>query len=864
MNNKLFLFIILFCAIATKMGFAQDMIIYDELKKSEIVFKYSPYEKDNSLPNYFISSMAHSQARMRSYYKYKITSSIHSKITKHKSNNYTINIEIDSLKTVGNFDYKGFNFSRIIIPKTIELSYQLVEINKNDVKSFSYGVEPEIRTHYSIENNYYDSTKQGAFKLQNEKLIYRFGSNQKEEFDSAVALIDSYYNDGQKLEKIKNDLSSLNPDNIDNIKLQNIDLKYITKRFKKINTALYASKLSLDIDDPAGYYGLYNLIESQINILQSRFSKNIQSLDSLFYSKAMEFISDSNFISALTFLNKSLEINPKYTPSLFQIALIDYKNDKFIASKQNLNKILEIITDNAKYNDLANKVYQKMLLEGVKLNNEENYIDGLRVLLEAEKFCDKNSTIVICNPKQNTLIDSAKIGIYNSYLSIAGAAMQRGRLDMTEDYLNIAKQYQQNNESSIKDVEKLNALYTLLVTDYLSQSIELKKNYEYNKSKRKWLYADSLCRALDLKDASTFVAEVDKQLGDANSAQTFATSKSAVTNYKIDIPKDKIVISSPQKSASVNYKDHYDKGDIYYRYRRYPQAYTELKLAKEIREQFDISAVDSLDSYFTKSSKAVILKNLKTANLYVWGKKYKAAEMMLSKAEQQIVSDRLSNDNEIRLAISNLKNELKSQKDSKISKQFENKMLKARQSANLKDFISLEKYCNEAIELSQNNKAIPLDTNYPYNLKKKYASTIAYQKAKSNADAYRNSRQFKEAIEALNIANQLFDNDSLQKYSLHKQSLYSFVNESPSKALIEAAIESSLKQGDVLLALDLWKEAIGYKYLINSTLAARIMSETAKLDKLNKPNINKKELYNQRFGKNPNFSKYRKHYLKEF
>ncbi len=857
--------ILLFILLSNKYAISQDMIIYDETKKSEIVFKYSPYERDASLPNYFISSMAHSQNRMRSYYSYKISAYIHSIITKKNLNNYLVLIEIDSLRKIGNFDYKGFNFSKIIIPKEILFSYSLIEINNNiDIVYNVPLTYPELKKHYTIKKNYFDSTKIGTFKLANEKFIYQFEKQQKQDFDSAILLIDNYYSDGKKLLNIEEDLSKLKPNNIDNIKLQNIDLKYINKRFQKISLPSYSSKLSLNIKDPAGYYSLYNKVDSQINNLQNQFSINIANLDSLFYVKAMKFMADSNVNKAIIYFNNSIEINKSFSPGLYQLALIDYKNKKLISAEQKLNTILEKTTNNQHYNKLANKVYKEMIDKSIALNSQENYIDGLETLQEAKQFCNRNSNIIVCNKKQEQLIDKARYGIYNSYLSIAEAAMQRGRLDMTEDYLNIANKYKNDNLNSIKDTSNLNALYTLLVTNYLSQSIELKNNYEFQKSKRKWMYADSLCRTHKLEDANTFVSEVEKQLGDYKYNQAIITSKNNVPKYEINVLKNKTVTKDPYSKAVYNYKEHYEKAGIYFNYRRYSQAYNELKLANEIKQKFNISTNDSLDSYLRQSSKAMILKNLKKINLYIWGKKFRSAEMMLSKAEQQIIANDLDEDKELTETINGVKAELKKQQESKISKLFENKMLKARQSANLKDFISLENYCNEAITLSENNKEIPLDINYPHNLKRKYSSIIAYQKVKKNAYKFRDLDNYNKAIKAFNNANQLFVKDSLQRFSILKQSLYSFINENPSKGLIEAGITYSLTEKDVFLALDLWKEAIGYKWVINRELAANIMTGIGEIDKQNNPNINKKELYYQRFGKNPNFSKYKKYYLKAF
>lgn len=859
----IFIFIFLQLSMIS-LVYSQNMIVYDEIKSAELVFKFSPYERDNSLPNYFISEMAHAQSRMRSYYNYRISANIHSIITKQKSDNYNIKIDIDSLKTIGNFNFKGFDFSRLVMPQNLRFSYQLIEINSNKTTNYNIDLDIEAKSIYQIEKNYFDSTREGAFKLDNERLTFKFEDNQKINFDSAILLIDRYYSDGEKLLKIKEDLLKLEPENIDKIKLQNIDLKYIIKNFDKIGLANYSSKLSLEIVDPAGYFALYKKLDSQIAILQKQFTQNITNLDSLFYLKGLKFKENKQVDNAKLYFNKSLEEDTNFTPSLYQLALIDFENNDLLKAEYKLNRILEWNSNNVKYNNLANNIYLTMLKKGNNWNQEENYNEALKILTEAQIFCNKNKNIIACDPNQNALIKASKYGMYTSYLSIASAAMQRGRLDMTEDYLNNANLYQKENTEAIPNNSELNALYTLLVTQYLSKSLELKNNYEFQKSKRKWQYADSLCNAHQLIDAKTFVEEVEKQLGNYQYTQALAKSKTSAPKPEIKMEKEKIIIKSPMENASENYNDHYQKGNIYFSYHRYQQAYEELKLAKEIKEQFGINTQDSLESYFIQSAKEVILSNLKTASLYAWGSKYKAAEMMLAKVEEQVAEENLTDDTEIAISIRSLKTDLKKEQDSKISKLFESKMLKARQSADLKDFVSLEKYCNEAIKIGDENINISLNLNYPQNLIKKYSSAIEYQKAINEAIEYRNKGNAKESISKFNIAEILFSSDTLQKYNLNKISLYSFVNENSYLSLYEAAINQSLENNNTNLALDFWKEAIGNKWIINSDLAAKTMVAIAKHDQINNQTIDKKELYNQRFGKNPNFAKYRKYYLKAF
>ncbi len=859
MNIKLGFLFALICCFVSKHIFAQRMIVYDENIKTELQFKFSPYERDNSLPNYFISAMAMAQSRMRSYFKYGIEAEIHSQLIKESASKYLINIDIDSLHKYGNFSFKGFDFSHLLLPYKLQFTYELTEINSNTSTTFHQNIFIDSSSHYCIRKTYIDSSMKGAFKLNNEHLIYRFGEQQKSDFDSAIYFIDKYYSEGKALIDIQKDLSKLDTNNIDKIKLQNIDLKYITKRFKKIEINNYSSKLALNTVDPAQYFTLYGKLHSQITILHNAFNNNINKLDSLFYQKGIILLDDNLIEKAKIYFNKSLGINSNYTPSLYQLALLDYKDSNLVLAANKLNRIIKIDTNNIKYNNLANDIYQSMLKKGNNLNTTENYNEALIILKQAQIFYSKNNSIIEFDNSQTKSLKESKYGMYSSYLSIAGAAIQRGRLDMAEDYINIADEYQKANKDAIINTNDLKAKYTLLTTQYLSKSIELKNNYEFQKSKRYWQYADSLCKAHKLEEAGAFVAETRKQLGDFKSNQTF-------TGVKFSTPKTEtnVCVKSPKENAIASYTEHYENGSIYYIYHRFSQAYHELKIAKELKSEFKINIKDSLESYYKESSKFVILNNLKTANLYAWGSKYRAAYMMLSKAKKQIVEDGLQKDSTIEIAITKLESSLQKQEDNKISKLFEDKMLKARQSIDLKDFISMDKYCMQSIEIANNNNNITLDIEYPKKLIDKYKFAIAYQKEMQKVMEYKEKGNINKALKNLVEANKLYDNKSLQKYNLRKTSLYSFANSNSNIEILETTINTALKNNKSKLALDLWKIAIGYSWQIDSELAAKVMTAIAKEDKNHNPDSNKKELYNQRFGKNSIFNKYRKYYLKAF
>ncbi len=846
--------------------FAQDMTVYDEHKNSELIFKFSPYEHDESLPNYFISQMAHAQSRLRSYYKYGISANIHSLLIKQKPNHYHIIIHIDSIIKTGNFNFRGFNFSRLIFPHKLYFQYQVKELNSGNTYKYKKSIRWKNLSSFIIDTTFTDSTNRGAYTLTDEKWVYTFTKQQKNAFNTALNNIELYYKEGKKLSDIQTKINLLQPNNIDNITLQNIDLKYLIKDYRKLLMPTYATTLSLQLSDPGGYYHQYKTIGRQLALLKTTFDTKRAQLDSLYFTKGIVMLKDSSITKAKEYFNKSLKYNSNYTPSLYSLSRIYYQNRQYGKAEYYLNELLKLDSTTTKYTQFANELYQVLLQKGKALNEVENYNEGLKILLEAKAFCKRNSTVIQCDSNQLSKINQAKHGMYASFLSIAGAALQRGRLDMTEDYLNIADNYQKAHNDAITNSKEVDALYTLLATQYLGLSIEKNKNLEFQLSKRYWQYADSLSKAHKLKDAQSFVQEVKHQLTSTNYQGSIAKQKAVGFQSKVAITpiKTGVCHSTTEQSMKKSYQLHFDQGTIYYTYHRYRKAYPELKLAQEIAQRYSIPQDDSLDSYLAKSAKVIILNNLSKARTYAWGHKYAAAKRMLITALKNIKTDKLSNDSTIQQAIARIKISLQQQQNDALSKEYSKSLLKARQSIDFKDYISTEKYCRQAIKITKEHQYLPLDSIYPMSLLNKYKQAALYQKKLQEASKLITEAKIPEALNLFSDAQKLFYSKKLSHFGLASESLYHFVTSHNSKVMSDEAIKFAIKTNDINTAVDLWKEAIGHHWIIPKNDAVLCMQLLANADKRQYPDADKKKLYNQRFGNNTSFKKYRKYYYKAF
>ncbi len=855
-------------------GNAQDMIVYDEHKILELKFSFQPYESENSLPNYFITNMAEAQSRMRSYYHYKISTKAKLKLIKKPNNNYQLLINVDSLICDGDFFYKGFYFKKLIIPNSIYFSYGIIEANSQSVITKNIPLT-YTQANYILDSTFNDSTAKASFNIVKEKLTFSFSQEQKDSFESALGNINKYYEEGEKLKEINIELNALDINDIDRIMLQNIDIKYIRKKVHKLQMPNFASALSLSETDPAGYYLLYTKITKRTEAIYKLYRNTTSKMDSVYYHSGVQFLADSNELRAVQYFHKSLSVDSNFIPSIYQLALIDFQNNRFLLAEEKLNKLLLLSQNTNHINQLANATYVGMLLRGIEWNNEENYSEGLNILVEAKNFCDNNNAVIICDSKQDSSIKVAQYGMYMSYLSIAGASIQRGRLDMTEDYLNTAYYYQKNNSEAITNTNKVDALYNLLITEYLRLSIESNTAYQNRKANAYWEKADSLSKAHQLDDSKSFVAEVEIKLNKTiTSTPSTNTSNQSMSNFRQanttakpkSTPKPKQIQESkkPNEIALQNYERHIDKGEIYLNYRRYHLAYPEFSAAKSIAEQFNFKENTELDIMLQQSGRPLIMQNIEDGSLHAWAGRYSTAKLILKSANREIIKLNLQKDSILQLAVSKLEKLLQKQDDDIKVKEFDIAMQKAKSSINLLDFISAETYCKSAIIICQQNPHIDLNKDYPEKLLLKYTDVISYQKLIQQAEEHCSSGEYQASINSFAKADSLYYSTTLKSSSIIAKSLNSLMANCESSGISNAGINYALQQNKPELAFDLWKSAISNNEIINEELSKKCMQELAIYDNDNYPDLNKKSLYLKRFGKNKTFSKYKKYYYSEF
>ncbi len=838
------------------------MIVYDEFRKPVSHLSFLPYETVESLPNSFINALSEAQGKMRSFWFIELQLQIHSQMIKQLPNRYRINIQFDSLTIVGNFDYKGFDFTQLILPNQWALQYEIYEQNTQTSQSKKITLDPTHFIAFRFDSTLIDSSDKASLTIRNEKLVYKYSSQQKTDFEQAIGLINTYYDEGKLMQAIQTEISLLDTASIDKILLESIDLKYIKKTFDKLKLPNYADDLNLSSKDPANFFTHYQLLSSNIEQLNNFYQSRVKLLDTLFYQKGMQLLQNKNASLAKEYFQKSLNFDSTFINSHYQLAKLDFEQSDYLKAAGHINKALDQSINHREINQLANELYEAMLQQGIKWNNEENFTASLDFLQKAAAFCARNQNVITCNPIESKAINEAKYGLYESYLKITRASLRQSKLSMAQSYLNTAYDYQIKYPEAIASTHIADALQNLLITEYLRISIELFQRNKVQKSKTYLHLADSIANIRQLYDGQKFVANAKRQI-EVKKEEIKPSSTTQMTEQSIEIkPTEKIM--SSLDSAHCAYRQFYKNGVEYHQSKNDVQAFIQFQQADSLQKQFHFGSPDSLHQLMSLSAPSYLLQYLQSGSLQVWAMRFDLAENILNQAKNIINVLNLNDNTELSKALIQLENELKKEIYKRVSRSFEQNMNKAQQSFLFTDYLSGLEYCRAAIALSDSFPSMGFNVDFPKSLLIKYKQPIAYQLLITKAKTACMQAEYDSAILYYDSVQWMFSQLKANIPNLNQFTLLALIQHCNQSGIYDKALEYSFSNNLSEYVFPILQLAESKELTISSSLMIQSMEMLAKLDKAQYPQGNKVDLFDFRFGKSNYYKKYRKYYYSIF
>jgi len=856
MIHKILLyFFLLYCSVAT----SQPVIIFEQSQNESFTFKYNPStEPSQTICNYFIQEVSKSIPKILAYTQYNFSYNQYTRITREPLKEYEVSVELKDSKCSGDVMYKGFDIADVLVPNKSDLTVSVFYTNgtlfkKTEIKGATLSQGFNKVADFKIQ----DTTLNPQYKIVVENKKFYYDEFSKKLFEDRMKLVEDYFNSDAIISIALQKLQIINFSNIDLIQLNDIKLDEVEVMVDQLINKKYSEKLKLLMYDPIKFMSKLDNLEQQTKSKRIVINQMMATLDHLYYNKGLEYMVNGNMPMAVTYFEKSTDINIFYSPAHYQLAKINYNNG-------NIDKAVEIVKvifaktnpDHITHSlvmELSNSIYNSYLSKGQENIDGENYNDALIYLNKAKDFC---TTIqgLLCTDILQKKISIAKYGIYRSYLTVATKSLESGKLELAENYITEGKTYQLANSNEIITSTDADALMGDVIYQYIQRGLAKNAILDYDKAMVNFTKAVDLYKLYPtltvnkklkegisiaksgvyrnyLSKASEYLA--NNQLDKAESTLITADNYQVTNSDAVTVNSDSKEILN--KIKYQRYLKAIDEGIQNLLSDNNDTALSRFELARTLENNYRFNKDVRLDSLTQSAVKPVLLKNIESAKLKVWGNNLTDANVIYQSVIAKQEKYKLKNDTLLIKSVKELKDKISTQECTNAQTEYDNEIKKAQEQIKNFNYIDAIASFETAVKIAVNNAGCAISSESANENKVKYQPAANYQKLILEVDAGLNEDKFSLVIEKYLAADKYFTQNNIHQFGLAYKSLFDFISAQNNSNFISYATGYYTDQKDfdkALALLNLLKQRnypLNYARTLQESLGDKLAERDKKL-----------------------------------
>jgi hypothetical protein len=432
----------------------QQQILYQTTQTKSWLLSYSSSgEESQKVINEMLDAIA--TYIPKPVYQTKITFNVEEniKITREK-NKVSVFVTHLNVNLTGDIYYKTFNMTDVLVPSKYEFSGTLSRTKGVFLADFT---QPRTNFNYPYSEvilQYEDTSAASSYVFVLNSTSFYYDNVSRSRFRDKVTLIDQYFTADLDMNKIKEQLNTINPDAFEvmdnNMQLLN-DLKRNTDN---ISAAAFWQGLHIENYDPLKLYSKMYDLRTQEQNLQTALDHTRSIAHQLYYDKAVDQYDHQKLTEARQNFERSLSYNPGFAPSQFFLARIAFEEKKSDEAKMQINKLftfknIDNDTRKSAYSLAGAIEWYDMNIAATNLNSRK-YQDALAALVNAENFC-KGIPGYVCNDTIELIRGDCHRGIYADYIGNANHQFALKKYNEAEVEINKAIDYQRQYQKYITD-----------------------------------------------------------------------------------------------------------------------------------------------------------------------------------------------------------------------------------------------------------------------------------------------------------------------------------------------------------------------------------------------------------------------------
>ncbi len=781
MNSYLHLLILSF--VLSIFGPLQGQTPFFQDSKAEAdVLQLSNGTSQNGVLDHFVRAIAEGSNKSPDRVRFIVAYERELKLARWINNQIKTKASIKNIGVTGDIQYKGFDFSDFLKPTRVSFNLVLQVGNQGapsgvrKVYTFS-GIDLVGDPANIAEFIHQDSSGQlEQHRLLLEDIKFSYQAEDKARFDQHTLLIDSYYQASKDLEVIYNELLAIQPDDLDRLAAHEQRALDLQQQIVTIQDKNYESHLGLNSGlDPARFVFRLRDCQSLSRELRTQISESIGVLPLLYYERALERLGYGQNIGAIQDLNTSIELDPGFAPSHYQLAVIAYQDGNIAESRLRLINILTKMQADPATLDQAAAMLGDMVKSDIgqarQLVQQNQFNKTLEILEPIGALCSDIPDLN-CASEARDLIFKAHRGIYQSYLTGARQDLGAGRYEEAEKEAQRALEYQQQNGTVLSDgSEALQALSAIR-----------RKVYQ-----QKIQDAARLLDQQQLEQAENVVVSAI-QLGEQYPEAIQSTSDSRQLFKRIKQEQYKALITMGHQDLQAG---------------QFRKALDTLNKARSFEQSYGISADTLLWGMIQASALGIVKDDLTQAIQAAQSNRLTQARQLAQGASSMMSDYGLSEDKELLAMMDNLDESIFRQDCINAQNQFDGVVTEARGYEQNGDFIAAEGFYLKAIEVARQNQACGIDLKTVNSKSRELGPPAAYQKKVNEARSMVDRTSYHKAVHTYLDAGRDHEAFNLAKFGIAHDELIDFIMGVGQSGFLLYAVDHYMEAGDLETSLEL-------------------------------------------------------------
>ncbi|MBK7966040.1 MAG: hypothetical protein IPK10_12695 [Bacteroidetes bacterium] len=275
---------------------------------------------------------------------------------------------------------------------------------------------------------------------------------------------------------------------------------------REVFAAKHENQLPLNAHDPGKLIEKRTILSNLLASKRVEFNQVLSTLHLTFFDKGLGFLRNNNYNKAQEYFLWALEVNPMFTPALFQLAVIDFKQGDLHEAVCKSDDILYNmpVDSDTKSNtvDLLKEIYWVYIQRGNQHYTKNKFRKAIDEYETARSICEKYNGVP-CDEELNRGFSLAKVGIYKEYLTEARELIVVNEFSQAEIITQTAILFQNKNQKYVQDgseaVQLMQAIHQKKYDFTISQALRLTDQKNVRCRAGKTGRSESPCRTLSPK-----------------------------------------------------------------------------------------------------------------------------------------------------------------------------------------------------------------------------------------------------------------------------------------------------------------------------------------------------------------------------